>query len=132
MTPPLSDGDLAGLVGAILRGDLAPEMVRALAAAIERASGAAPTYLPQAEAGRRFGVSAATVRGRVRRQADPIRTGYVAGRLHVHVGDLAADLRARPPRQTTNDQYGDDAADSAMLAALAGVQRHHERLAGQP
>lgn len=122
MSQQLTDADLAGLVSAILHGDLPPDAVRALAAAIERASGAAPTYLPQAEAGRRFGVSAATVRGRVRRQADPIRTGYVAGRLHVHVGDLAADLRARPPRQTSSDQYGDDAADSAMLATLRNVQ----------
>lgn len=122
MTPPLSDADLAGLVGAILRGDLAPETVRALSAAIERASGTAPQYLPQAEAARRLNVSPEVVRGRVRRQIDPIRTGLRAGRLLVHLGDLQADLQARPPRQTSSDQYDAEGDDSAWLAVLAGVQ----------
>jgi len=122
MTPPLSDGDLAGLVGAILRGDLAPEMVRALAAAIERASGTAPTFVAQAEAARRLGVTPEVVRGRVRRAGADIRTGLRAGRLVVHLGDLQADLQARPPRQTSSDQYADEGDDSKWLALLAGVQ----------
>lgn len=132
MTPPLSDSDLAAMVAAILRGDLAPEVLRALSAAIEKASGTAPTFLPQAEAARRLNVTPEVVRGRVRRAGADIRTGLRAGRLLVHLGDLQADLQARPPRQTSSDQFDGERADSAMLAALAGVQGHHERHAGQP